>query len=48
MANHTLTIFNVIMDIIGDKHVKRALLMADAMKFNVDRNDIVYSVTKLQ
>ena len=48
--SHTLTIFNdVITDIIWDNlNVKRALLTADAMKFNVDRNDIVYSVTKHQ
>ena len=48
--SHTLTIFNdVITDIIGDNpNIKRALLTADAMKFNIDRNDIVYSVTKLQ
>ena len=47
---HTLTMFNdVITDIIGDNsNIKRALLMADTMNFDVDRNDIVYSVTKLQ
>ena len=47
---HSLTIFNdVINDIIGKEPCDpaRDLLMAPAMKFNVDTNKVVYSIQKL-
>ena len=48
---HTLTMFNsVIMKVVdgvAGSDLKKRLLSASAMRYNVDKGDIVYSVQKL-